>query len=148
MDDRLKRTTSLQQAIKRSTVLSSLLSHGRRLERVRQELARLLPPELDGRWGVANLRDGELVLYAVSPAWATRLRFLSGELLRALAELEPGVRRIRVRVCMPPAGEREVRRTGPALSRRSASMLEEVASGLEHEGLRVALQRIARHGEG
>ncbi len=148
MVERLKRTTSLQQALKRSTVLSSMVTRGHELARIQRELARLLPPELEGRWGVANLRDGELVLYTGSPAWATRLRFLSQDLMRRLGEREslPQIRRIRVRVCMPLAREQEVRQRKPSLSRRSAGLLEEVAADLDHEGLRSALRRLARHG--
>jgi hypothetical protein len=46
-----------------------------------------------------NLReDGTLVLTASSPAWASRLRFESGQLLARAQERLPEARRVRVRV--------------------------------------------------
>jgi len=147
--ERLKRAVRLKQALKRNTVLNQLLAHGSRLAQAELLLAEVMPAELNGRWGVTNLRQGELVLYTASPAWAARLRFLAPGLLQRLGEQADslGIDRIRVRVCLPPSRDRPTSRPRPRLSARSARLLEQVAEDMEDEGLRAALRRIARHGD-
>ena len=64
-------------------------------ELLRQALTPDTAPALLG----ANLReDGTLVVTASSPAWASRLRFESAQLLEQAQQRLPEARRVRVRV--------------------------------------------------
>ncbi len=72
-----------------------------------ESLKSLLPPELGARLLAARLRDGELVLFADSAAWAGRLKLAATELIaagRMPAALPPGTR-VLTRL-MPGAGFR------------------------------------------
>ncbi len=63
-----------------------------------------LPDELAGALQAATLReDGTVVVMAVSPAWAARLRFEADTLLARCRERHPGATRLRVRVSGAPA---------------------------------------------
>ena len=62
-----------------------------RLKKRAQELNRLtlmlrneLPPEVDGHFSVANIRDRTLVIMSDSPVWATRLRQLGPQIVNIL----------------------------------------------------------------
>ena len=60
--------------------------------------AALAPDTAAALLGATLREDGTLVVTASSPAWASRLRFESAELLARAQERLPDARRVRVRV--------------------------------------------------
>ncbi len=114
------------------------------LERVRRQLPEYLAPHCQA----AVFEAGRLTLYAASPAWASRLRYLAGELKQGLGSGFTGLREVRVRVIgadilPPPSPNHEPVRP---LSTRNRAILRETADGLQDPGLSEALRRLARHG--
>lgn len=110
------------------------------LTKVRQ----LLPPNLGEHLRSAQLHRQKLVLHVDSPAWASRLRYLTPALLKSLASQLPGIDGVQVRI-QPEQGRR---RDKPAqhvrLSRHAARHLNETAAALQDPALSAALQRLAR----
>lgn len=57
-----------------------------------------LPPELPSRITAITERDGNLVVFADSPAWSARLRYALQELQSQIRAAHPDIREISVRV--------------------------------------------------
>ena len=114
------------------------------LDQVRRRLPEYLAPNCRA----AVFDAGRLTLYAASPAWASRLRYLAGELQKGLGRDIRGLREVRVRVLgadiLPSRGPTPC----PArpLSAQNREMLLATAEGLRDPSLRAALRRLARHG--
>jgi hypothetical protein len=134
-----------------ATVFAELLLL-RRLDAVIQAA---MPDELRAHWRIGRLTAGTLTLFADSPVWAARLRYLAPVLIERLAG-RPGaaaVRAIRVRVLMPGAlyivtGARSVRCAGTALSRPVSDYLRQAADSCGDARLRMVLLNLSRHGSG
>lgn len=114
------------------------------------ELTRLrLPEDLAPHCRAAVLAKGRLTLYAESSAWASRLRYLAGEVRRELRPEFSGLSEVRVRVMgadvqPPPAPKPAPAR---ALSAQNRALLRATAENLSDPALRAALRRLARQGE-
>lgn len=129
--------------------LADIVTKARGLRRLTGQLRRLLGPPLAEHCGVANVAPGELVLYATTSAWATRLRLVATQMR---AQLGPALGidadhiNIKIRVLPPTHGEEAgARSTPPPLSARSAETLQTAAESLEDPELSDALARLARH---
>ena len=98
-------------------------------------------------WAVHN-RNGILVLMADSPAWASRLRYLSTKLSQKLRQIGYPVTRIQVKVTIlnnPPIQQKIMRRAN-TLSLSNAKILNSIAESVDDEKLSTALMRLSRHG--
>ena len=138
----------LQELLRNCHALRRL---GTRLEQQRallEQVRRQLPEYLAPHCQAAVFDAGRLTLYAASPAWASRLRYLGGELKRGLRSDIKGLSEVRIRVVgadiLPPPGPKP----DPArpLSAQNREMLRTTAEGLRDPGLSAALRRLARHG--
>jgi hypothetical protein len=65
-----------------SNVLHQLQQHSVLFERFQKELEVSLPTPLNQHCRIANVREKTIVIHADSSLWATRLRFLSPDLIR------------------------------------------------------------------
>ena len=105
-----------------------------------------VPPDLAAHCVSATLEGTELRLLADSSAWATRLRYLGGDLRRRL-RARWRVETVTVQVAPPrqppPAGGRRA-----VLSATAADAIAGAAAGIEDAALRQALLRLSRHGRG
>jgi hypothetical protein len=94
----------------------------------------------------AVLQGDRLTLFADSPAWGSRLRFMAPRVAGSLRGEAPALRTVKVRV-LPGSAPPPRRPRAPArLSASSARILDEVAGDISDPGLRAALQRLARRG--
>lgn len=79
--------------------LGDLVRHAREMGDLVQALQQALPPDDRPAIVAANVRgDGELVILAATPAWASRLRFETEALLQAARATGTDVSRCTVRV--------------------------------------------------
>jgi hypothetical protein len=79
--------------------LGDIVRRARRLGELTDNLCKSLGEEFSGAIVAANLREnGELVIIASSPAWASRLRYESDALLAAARDFGLTAVRCRVRV--------------------------------------------------
>lgn len=61
-----------------------------------------LPLEMAARITAITERDGNLVVFADSPAWSARLRYALQELDAPIRQAQPGIREVSVRVLPRP----------------------------------------------
>ena len=123
-----------------------LLKKAGRLQQLQTKLQKLLPADLATHVQLANLRGDRLVLTADSSAWASRLRYLSADLLLQLRTDGWRCQRIDVKVApllqAPPSTN--VKRSLSAASRR---LLRQTAEHIGDPEIAATLQKIAQHGE-
>lgn len=129
------------------------LSHFKRL------LHDILPVECRGHVEVANIRDQNLMLIADSPVWTTRLRQLSPQILQFIRKNTPNgdnnkaqiIHHIQISTRYSVSASNEQHSTEQKhkprlqISETTASMLSQSADSIEHQQLKAALLRIARH---
>lgn len=70
------------------TTLARLTRHAGRLRRATELLHACLGAPADAHCVVANVRDDVMVIHTDSPAWAAKLRFQVGTLLRQFKQQE------------------------------------------------------------
>jgi hypothetical protein len=135
-----------------SQLNSSIRQHARRLEQLTYLLASALPVECHGHFHVANVRDRQVAIMADSPVWATRLRQLSPEIV-AILQQHGNSRLLHVRVFSRPGNPpAQVVRTPVRklherrISPGSRNLITQAANGIEDDGLRAALLKLAAHG--
>jgi hypothetical protein len=134
----------------KSRIDQSLLKRTDELRRLTALLRSELPPECDGHYHVANIRDRALVIMTDSPVWTTRLRQLGP---RIVTILQNNGRKnlLHIQVFSRPAQATITRtpdraKTTPRqISPRSSKLLSQAASSIEDSKLRDALQKLARH---
>ena len=122
---------------------STLFRRAGSLLRWQRLLEREMSPEFTGQWRLARLDEQALVLYANSPAWATRLRYV-GALIRqtVAANGGPASHKIVVRVAAPEPLERHPPRR--ELSVEAAAALDAAARSTTEPRLAAALRRLSR----
>ena len=130
----------------RSTLSGSLgavYSQAQEFDKLRQALASALPADESKHLvGVAG-NDRRLVVFADSPAWATRLRYRSPDLEDA-AMRHRGTRPHLVFRVGTRHGVAEQPHRSPWLPERVVNTLESSARTVKDEGLAAALRRLAR----
>ena len=133
----LLRTRSSLQALGKR-----IKEHGDLLERVRRHLPAPVAPHC-----VAVVPAGKrIALYADSPAWASRLRYLIPDLLDALASETPGIAEIRTRILLEDQRSRSSRsRQIRRLSIENGQLMLQTADSLSDPALSSAFRRLASH---
>lgn len=129
-----------------SDMASGLLSRVREQSELLASVRRELEPPLNEHLIAALMRDKQLLLYADSSAWVSRLRFNSRALRERLASKGVVVSKITARISLPEPTRRTRKRPVQQLSRASSRLIEELAESISDVDLRVALQRLSRHG--
>ncbi len=138
--------SSLQQLLERSSGIAFLLHRSRAQRELLLHIKEALDPELK-KQVVAALENGTtLMLFVRSPAWASRLRFASRQLRSRLKQSGSSFTKIKVRVLPETPGQSPRRTQFRCLNRDNADLIGELAKNIEDEPLRLALQRLSRHG--
>lgn len=102
--------------------VAGLAARAGQLAELGTRLGRVLPDALSAQVRFANLRNGKLVFFATSPAWATRLRYSQALLLEAARVLGLEVDGVVIKVA-PPAAQPPQRPSSEPLSSTAASHL-------------------------
>lgn len=123
--------------------LTRLHDHARLLLRAQEGLRSLLPPALGDHCSVANMRDGNMVVFARNGSVAARLRQMVPSLINGFAARGQIVGAIQVKVGVvfeveppPPPKARSVGQVG------RASLAGLIAELPEDAPLRASLQRL------
>jgi hypothetical protein len=88
-----------------SNDVAGLAARAGKLADLGTRLNRVLPSALAAQVHLANLRDRQLVFFATSPAWATRLRYSQALVLEAARQLGLDARGVVVKVAAAPVPE-------------------------------------------
>ncbi|MCG8426349.1 MAG: DciA family protein, partial [Chromatiales bacterium] len=89
--------------------------------------------------------DKTLILYTVSSAWASRLRFISRQLTGQLKGKGIQIENISVRVQLQHQPQKRPARRIRNLGRENATLIEQLADHIEDDKLSAALRRLSRH---
>lgn len=136
--------------------LSGLARKAQLLAQIGQIVDAILPLEIRPHVQVANVRDQTLILMADSPAWNTKVRFLSHTLLTELNRLcKSDLHRIQTQTrpattdpltSSEDTGQSKDWKPAPTVpSASTARQIGDAAQSLEDDALRDALQRLSRH---
>ena len=126
--------------------LQKALQRAKQLNRLNKAIKTLLPVELGEHCRVANLRSHTLIIQVDNNAWATRLRYHTPQLLKAV-HAQLALNQITdIRINIKPVA-REIVRQGRQihLSRHSAEVIENTAQTTSDPQLRAALLRLAKN---
>jgi hypothetical protein len=136
LDDFLQTDPAIRKLLSRSAQQNSLLHHVRRL----------LPQPLGEHCLAAVQKGDSLVLYADTSAWASRLRFLSRNLIREFQRRDQaGIKQITVRIFIPDRARKLKPRSKALLSKENAQLLQQTAESIGDPALGAALIRLSRH---
>jgi hypothetical protein len=126
-------------------LVEGVLQRGQFLHRLNRLVGSLLDHDARLHCQVGNVRDGVLILYVDSTAWASRLHYQSPALLTQLQQRKglAALRQIEVKVL--PGQEKEVKYQRVKLSHEAASCLRACADSIADNDLREALQHLAAH---
>lgn len=102
-----------------------------------------LPEEVATHCLAAQIEGARLILHSDSPAWATRLRYLSNQLCSLLEPGHPTLREIRIKVLLTRGTGRPPARK-PYKSAQAAEVIESSADSTAPGPLRDALLRLSR----
>lgn len=129
----------------------------KKLDQYTRLLHQILPVECRNHVEVANIRNQNLMLITDSPVWTTRLRQLSPKILQFIHENSPKIDKTQIihhvqistryhstRTGQQNSSSRESRHK-PQISEKSAELLKQSASSINHKQLKSALLRIASH---
>ncbi|MET0051473.1 MAG: DciA family protein [Candidatus Thiodiazotropha sp.] len=136
LNDELNKRSHLRKLGQRLAQYEALLEHVR---------ASLTAP-VDQQVKAAVMHNGCLTLFAESPAWASRLRYMAPQLQRNLAARAIPVTRVEVRISPAALAVRQASgRHAEPMSEHSSESLRLTAETLADEGLKQALLRLSRH---
>lgn len=142
----------LQQS---SASLERLLQHSRYLEYLSRRVLTYLPAEFTGKISVlgfsnkkASKEQQALIVAAVSPAWASKLRFYTPTLKRALTA-EPQFNQLKKIIIRVTASHTSVKKdhVNPVYSKKSAAVIQNSAEHIDNKELKEALIRLAHNVE-
>jgi hypothetical protein len=122
-----------------------VMQRGQFLHRLNRLLASLLDHDAKLHCQVGNIRDGVLIIYVDSSAWASRMHYQSPALLAQLQQRKglAALQQIEIRVM--PRQQKEKHHQRATLSLEAASCLRLCADSIADADLRQALQRLAAH---
>lgn len=134
-----------------------LLNQSKKLAQYTQLLHNILPIECRNHVEVANIRNQNLMLITDSPVWTTRLRQLSPQILQFIRENSSKVDdtqrihhvQISTRYHASNTSKQQSSsskpRHKPHISEKTAELLLQSAKSINHQQLKTALLKVARH---
>lgn len=133
------------------------LVQAKKLAYFTQLLHSILPVECRAHVAVANVRNQNLMLITDSPVWTTRLRQLSPQILQFIrkntahnSNNKEQIHHVQISTryqASRPDQQQAKKKDKPRLqiSEKTASVLSQSADSIQHQQLKAALLRIARH---
>jgi hypothetical protein len=121
--------------------IAALMPQAKRLIKLREILASLLPESLARRCSVANYKQGRVVIFASNGATAAKLKLMLPALLKQLSERAMEVTGLEVAV-QAPESEQQVAEKSARMSQDAASGLAKLSEQLPDSELKTALARI------
>lgn len=126
------------------TPAERVLQHGQYLHRIENLLGSILDNEFRLQCRVGNVRDGVLIIYCSTTAWATRLRYQAARILDTLKQHSgvEGIKKIEVRILPVEDKTPSCQRT--VLSNEAAQCIMACADSISDSKLSEALHRLAK----
>ncbi len=137
-------SNNIGSLLRRNPGLQRLQAHAVKIRRIQALLNSHLPEQLNAHYQVAALEQGVLTLHTDSPAWAAKLRFLTGNLLNIVRDsgIPEPISTIRVKA-RPPVTKPQDTGQRPRLSPQTTRFLRDMADTIEDPELRASLLRLS-----
>ncbi|OQX36496.1 MAG: hypothetical protein B0D84_01415 [Candidatus Sedimenticola endophacoides] len=140
-----KQTRSVGDYLRSDPLLRQLLSQQEQQRQLCDQVHELLPEQLRPHCLATVLVRDRLRIYADSPAWASRLRYLTRDLGAALRGAGIKVGGIHVRVLVAGRTPRRRPHAPRNLSPESARLIRQLSDEISDPMLSAALRRLSRH---
>jgi len=124
-----------------------LIAQAEQLVQLRRIAAGVLPVELRRSTAIANVKQGNVVIFAENAAIAARLRLLEPALIDAFAREALQVTGLQVKVQVPDGPPGMPRGKRARLQPAAAASLERLADSLPDSELSRAVARLAKRGK-
>ncbi len=128
--------------------LSRLVQRAKLLRSIALAIREFLPGSLANHCQPGNISDYTLSIYVNSPAWATRLRFFSPELIKFLQTRFRAVDIRHIRIAVKPGSVEQSALDSElhySISQENAQVLLQAAATAHSPRLSAALRRLAKH---
>lgn len=137
--------TPLSQHIQQAPWFSQLLIYIRQMQHLQYLFASVCDSQLAQQCQVATLKNDTLYIHVSSTSWATRLRYCTSELIKALQGFEEfkSIKALKILIRTP---DKKINATHAPIpiSQESATFLTQIANTIEDEALKEALLKLAR----
>ncbi len=140
-----KRPRPITELLTASSKLRMLLSQAQEQRSLLRRIQGILPSPLDKHCHAVLEKQPRLILYTDSPAWASRLRFFSRNLLELLSKTGLEYDRVMVRVMVMSISKQRKPNRRQRLSTTNAKLVTEVAETINDPLLGAALRRLGKH---
>lgn len=143
----MKSAVNINSILSHGPDISRLISHSNSLLKLQSILrSKLHSPESEHVF-LASVSEDTAILYTDSPAWASKLRFKTQQLIDILSNISdfPQIKTIRIKVSPTLYIEPE-ENTPTKLPPKTSKFLEEIANNMNDPELKSALIRLSKHG--
>ena len=129
--------------------VADLVTKARLMGKLNQEFLKNIPGPINLHVELAYINGKKLHVIADSPAWATKLRFMSAHIIPTLRKNIQYFQYVKeMSVSTRPAHLKKEKRKKPHvrnISNEAKACLESSAEGMENQKLRQSLLRLAKH---
>lgn len=116
------------------------------LEKLTRLIKASLPLNCQDHVQVSDIRDFQLVLITDSPAWSSRLRLYSKNMIQMLEEhTNIKVNRVLVKLSQPKKPAEKIVKKFRHLNKKSALLIQQTAEAIEDPDLKRALNHLAKN---
>ena len=149
-DDEQQSVTTLLKKPKNQLV--KLIDKVNRLHAVNQYLHDILEPNLVKHCKTANIKGHQLILITDTAAWATRLRYITPDLIKILRK-KIELKEIETIHCVispknfTVESEKPTAQTKPFISDKNIRLLKSVAESIHEETLKKALLKLTKRND-
>lgn len=135
----------LQNSVEFATIRTKLQQNKGLLEEIQQ----LLPAPLNEHCVGLTVKTDHLILYTDSSAWASRLRYLTRDLMAKLSKIQLNFNKITVKITIDNRrkANKHSGRKSRLLSATNSDQLQKIANSTADPELRAALMRLSSHNQ-
>ena len=129
--------------------LEKLVATAENLIALEQKLCSILPPPLNLHCKISGLSNQSILLITDSSVWATKLRFMTPEILKFMKSECSSSRLKSVRISIRPEVYNKTSQPGRKITLTTATsrIIKNIANNIHDDELRSSLHKIARHSE-
>lgn len=129
------------------SLLQQLQYQAQQSDRLTDILHEVIPFSMHEHCRVGILKEKVLVIIAQSPAWATRLRYLTPQIIQHLKKSKHfGISKIQVKIRPQHQERSQPTRKANVLSKENADLLRKTANGIQDTELAQAFIRLSKMG--
>ncbi|HDK38123.1 MAG TPA: DUF721 domain-containing protein [Thiolapillus brandeum] len=137
-----KKPRTLSNVVNNSEQLGHLAHMLQQQQALLEQIRQLLPTPLRQHCLHARISGVRLILHADSPVWGTRLRFHAPQIIQAIIQQAPRLKKLDIRILLPEAN-RPGRKPLGSLPETTALLVNQLADSIDDQEIRAALKRLS-----